>query len=193
MDLSRAFIWYAPRYKWTWFGFEGSHRVSILSFVFPVFRTAMRSWRPDFSKKRPGMPKVRMFILKGLLRASVWYAHLGNRGEAGLEGWCRASQRCFFLPYMGNLFWPWDPIILFEMINLRVSMNVTCEVFVNGFRLIFLPLKTDSIWVQTLKPRVLKQFFQLSQRATILGWRPIFLDDLVKTVTNVSRNCEDYE
>ena len=73
-------------------------------------------------------------------------------------------------------------------------MNMTCEVFVKGFRLIFLPLKTDSIWVQTLKPRVLKQFFHLSQqRATILGWRPIFLDDLVKTVTNVSRNCEDYE
>ena len=72
-------------------------------------------------------------------------------------------------------------------------MNVTCEVFVNGFRLIFLPFKTDSIWVQTLTPRDLKQFFQLSQRATILGWRPIFLDDLVKTVTNVSRNCEDYE
>ena len=72
-------------------------------------------------------------------------------------------------------------------------MSVTCEVFVKGFRLIFLPLKTDSIWVQTLTPRDLKQFFQLSQRATILGWRPIFLDDLVKTVTNVSRNCEDYE
>ena len=45
------------------------------------------------------------------------------------------------------------------MINLRVSMNVTFEVFVKGFRLIFLPLKTDSIWVQTPKPRVLKQFF----------------------------------
>ena len=72
-------------------------------------------------------------------------------------------------------------------------MNVTCEVFVKGFRLIFLPWKTDSIWVQTLKPRVLTQFFQLSQRARILGWRPIFLDDLVKTVTNVSTNHEDYE
>ena len=193
MDPSRAFVWYAPRCKWTWFGFEGSHRVSILNFVFPVFRTAMRIWRPDFSKKMPGMPQVRMFMLEGQLRASIWCAHLGNRGAAGLEGWCRASQRCFFLPHMGNLFWPWDPIILFEMINLRVSMNVTCEVFVKGFRLIFLPLKTDSIWVQTLKPRVLKQFFQLSQRATILGWRPIFLDDLVKTVTNVSTNHEDYE
>jgi hypothetical protein len=45
------------------------------------------------------------------------------------------------------------------MINLRVSMNVTCDVFIKGFRLIFLPLKMDSIWVQTLKPRVLKQFF----------------------------------
>ena len=72
-------------------------------------------------------------------------------------------------------------------------MNVTCEVFVKGFRLIFLPLKTDSIWVQTLKTRVLKQFFQLSRRATNLGWRPIFHDDLVKTVTNVSTNHEDYE
>ena len=72
-------------------------------------------------------------------------------------------------------------------------MNVICEVFVKGFRLIFLPLKTDSNWVQTLTPRVLKLFFQLSQRARILGWRPIFLDDLVKTVTNVSTNHEDYE
>ena len=72
-------------------------------------------------------------------------------------------------------------------------MNVTFELFVKGFRLIFLPLKMDSIWVQTLKPRVLKQFFQLSQQATILGWRPIFLDDLVKTVTNVNTNCKDYE
>ena len=79
------------------------------------------------------------------------------------------------------------------MINLRVSMNVTCEVFVNGFRLIFLPLKTDSIWVQTLTPRDLKQFFQLSQRATILGWRPIFLDDLVKAVTNESTYREIYQ
>ena len=25
------------------------------------------------------------------------------------------------------------------------------------------------------------------------GWRPIFLDDLFKTVTNVSTNHEDYE
>ena len=72
-------------------------------------------------------------------------------------------------------------------------MNATCEVFVKGFRLILSPLKADSIWVQTLKLRVLKQNFQLSQRATILGWRPIFLDNLAKTVTNVSANHEDYE
>ena len=72
-------------------------------------------------------------------------------------------------------------------------MNVTCDVFIKGFGLIFLPLKMDSIWVQTLKPRVLKQFFQLSQRATILGWRPIFLDDLVKTVTNVSTYRDIYQ
>jgi hypothetical protein len=72
-------------------------------------------------------------------------------------------------------------------------MNVTCEVFVLGFRLIFLPVKTDSIWVQTLTPRVLEQFFQLSRRATILGWRLIFLDDLVKAVTNVSTHREDYQ
>jgi len=71
-------------------------------------------------------------------------------------------------------------------------MNVTCDVFIKGFRLIFLPLKMDSIRVQTLKPHVLKQFFQLSQRATILGWRPIFLDDLVNIVTNLSTNCEGY-
>ena len=71
-------------------------------------------------------------------------------------------------------------------------MNVTFVVFIKGFRLIFLPLKMISIWVQTLKPRVLKHFFKLSQRAKILGWRPIFLDDLVKTVTNVSTNCKDY-
>ena len=72
-------------------------------------------------------------------------------------------------------------------------MSATCEVFVKGFRLIFLPLKTDPIWVQTLKLRVLKLFFQLSERATILGWRPIFLDDLVKAVTNVSTYRDIYQ
>ena len=79
------------------------------------------------------------------------------------------------------------------MINLRLSMNATCEVFVKGFRLIFLLLKTDLIWVQTLTPRVLKLFFNCPQRATILGWRPIFLDDLVKAVTNVSTYRESYQ
>ena len=72
-------------------------------------------------------------------------------------------------------------------------MNATCEVFVKGFLLLFLPLKTDPIWVQTLKPRVLKLFFQLSERATILGWMPIFLDNLVKAVTNVSTNRDIYQ
>ena len=79
------------------------------------------------------------------------------------------------------------------MMNLRVSMNVTCEAFVKGFRLIFLPLKMDSIWVQKLTPRLLQQMFRQSQRATIVGWRPIFLDDLVKAVTNVSTSREDYQ
>ena len=78
------------------------------------------------------------------------------------------------------------------MMILIVSMNVTCEVFIKGFRLIFLPLKTDLIWVQTLMPRVLKLFFQLSQRATLWVRRPIFLNDVVKVVTNVSINREDY-
>jgi len=41
----------------------------------------------------------------------------------------------------------------------RVSMNVTCELFIKGFRLMFLPLKTNLIWVQTLMPRVLELFF----------------------------------
>ena len=79
------------------------------------------------------------------------------------------------------------------MMSLRVSMYVTCEVFVKGFRLIFLPLKTDFIWDQTLTPRVLKFFFYLPQWATIWSRRPIFLDYLVKTVTYVSTNHEDYE
>jgi hypothetical protein len=101
--------------------------------------------------------------------------------------------KVFFSSVHGEFILTLRPHYFIRNDKFKVSMNVTCEVFVNGFRLIFLPLKTDSIWVQTLTPRDLKQFFQLSQRATILGWRPIFLDDLVKTVTNVSRNCEDYE
>ncbi len=77
------------------------------------------------------------------------------------------------------------------MMILRVSMNVTCELFIKGFRLMFLPVKTNLIWVQTLMPRVLKLFFQLSQQATIWIWRPIFLNDFVKVITKVSVNRED--
>ena len=78
------------------------------------------------------------------------------------------------------------------MMILRVSMNVTFGVLIKGFRLMFLPLKTDLIWVQTLMPRVLKLFFQLSEQATIWIRRPIFLNDFVKVVTNVSIHREDY-
>ena len=45
------------------------------------------------------------------------------------------------------------------MMSLIVSMSVTCEIFIKGFRLMFLPFKTNLIWVQTLMPRVLKLFF----------------------------------
>ncbi len=83
------------------------------------------------------------------------------------------------------------PIFLIEMMIFSVSMNVTCESFIKGFRLMFLPFKTNLIWVQTLMPRVLKLFFLLSQQATIWIRRPIFLNDFVKVVTIVSINRED--
>jgi hypothetical protein len=50
-----------------------------------------------------------------------------------------------------------------DLMSLRVSVNATCEVFIKCFRLIFLPLKVDLIWVQTLTPRFLEIFFHLSQ------------------------------
>ena len=77
------------------------------------------------------------------------------------------------------------------MMIFRVSMNVTCELFIKGFRLMFLQFKTNLIWVQTLMPRVLKLFFQLSQQATIWILRPIFLNDFLKVITKVSINRED--
>ena len=49
------------------------------------------------------------------------------------------------------------------MMSLRVKVNVTCELFVKGFRVICLPLKTDLILAQTLTPRLLEIFFYLSQ------------------------------
>ena len=153
----------------------------------------MRSWRPDFFSEKAKNAISAYVHLEGLAKSFSLMCSPRQSGRSWTRGLISCIPKVFFLSKHGVHFWPWDPIILFEMINFRVSMNVTCEVFVKGFRLIFLPLKTDSIWVQTLTPRDLKQFFQLSQRATILGWRPIFLDDLVKTVTNVSRNCEDYE
>jgi len=39
-----------------------------------------------------------MFKLKGLIRASVWYAHLCCWWKPGLEGSCRESQRFIFRP-----------------------------------------------------------------------------------------------
>jgi len=37
------------------------------------------------------------------------------------------------------------PHFLIEMMILRVSMNVNCELFIKGFRLMFLPFKTNLI------------------------------------------------
>ena len=74
-----------------------------------------------------------------------------------------------------------------EMMNLRVSVNVTCEIFVLGFRLIFLSLKMDFIWVQTLTPRVLEMFFQMSKFGT---GGPFFSTICWRQGTNVSINRE---
>jgi len=153
----------------------------------------MRSWRPDFFEESNKKATSAYVHLEGLAKSFSLTCSPRQSGISWTRGFMSCIPKVFFPSAHGEFFWPWDPIILFEMINLRVSMNATCEVFVKGFRLIFLPLKTDPIWVQTLKPRVLKLFFQLSQRATILGWRPIFLDDLVKTVTNVSTYRDIYQ
>jgi hypothetical protein len=69
------------------------------------------------------------------------------------------------------------PHFCVELVSLRVIVNATCEVFVKDFRLIFLLLKTDLIWVQTLTPRFLEIFFHLSH---FWSWRPIFIDDFFK-------------
>jgi hypothetical protein len=79
------------------------------------------------------------------------------------------------------------PHFCVDLMSLRVSVNATCEVFLKCFRLIFLPLKVDLIWVQTLTPRSLEIFFICPS----LGLEAHFLDDLFKAGTNVSKNLKD--
>ena len=64
-----------------------------------------------------------------------------------------------FVRTWGSYFDLEAPFFLIEMMIFSVSMDVTCELFIKGFRLMFLPFKTNLIWVQTLMPRVLKLFF----------------------------------
>ena len=174
MDPSRAFVWYAPRCKWTCFGFEGSHRVSILNFVFPVFRTAMRSWRPDFSKKKARNAKSAYVHLEGLAKSFSLMCSPRQSGRSWTRGLMSCIPKVFFLPHMGNLFWPWDPIILFEMINLRVSMNVTCEVFVKGFRLIFCHWKRTQFGFKYSHRVTLNNFFNCPSGRQFWAGGPFF-------------------
>ena len=75
-----------------------------------------------------------------------------------------------------------------ELLSLRVSMNATCELFVMGFRLIFLLLKTDLIWAQTLTPHFLEIFFHLSHFG---AGGPFFSTICSRQGTHVSKNRED--
>ena len=84
--------------------------------------------------------------------------------------------KVFFSSAHGDHILTLRPQFFFEMMSWRVSMSVTCEEFVKGICLILLPLKMDSIWFQTLTPRVL---IDVSQWATIWGWRRLFCFRLI--------------
>ena len=117
-------------------------RVS-LTFLFPVLRAAMRSWRPDFFEENNKKAISAYVHLEGLAKSFSLTCSSLQLGISWTRGLVSYIPKVFFPSAHGEFFWPWDPIILFEMINLRVSMNATCEVFVKGFRLIFFPLKTE--------------------------------------------------
>ncbi len=53
---------------------------------------------------------------------------------------CVSQTKVFFLSANGDHFLTLRPHLFVLMMSLRVSVNVTCEVFVKGFHLIFLPL-----------------------------------------------------
>ena len=53
---------------------------------------------------------------------------------------CASQTKVFFLSAHGDHFLTLRPPFLFSMMSLRVSVNVTCKVFVQGFHLMFLPL-----------------------------------------------------
>ena len=81
-----------------------------------------------------------MSIFKGWLRASIWCANLCYRGEVGLEGACRVPLRCVFYPLIRTFFLTLRPNLCTEMMAFRISMDMSCEGFVKGFRLRYSPL-----------------------------------------------------
>ena len=154
----------------------------------------MRSWRPDFFEENNKKATSAYVHLEGLAKSFSLTCSSLQSWISWTRGLVSYLPMVFFPSAHGEFFFTLRPHYFNR--NDSFKSKYECNLWSICWGLSFDILAIENgppIWVQAFKPRVLKLFCQLSERATILGWRPIFFDDLVKAVTNVSTYRDIYQ
>ena len=100
---------------------------------------------PDFFEENKKKVASAYVHLEGLAKSFSLMCSSLQSGISWTRGLVSCIPKVFLSSAHGDHILTLGPHFLIEMMILRVSMNVNGELFIKGFRLMFLPFKTNLI------------------------------------------------